>query len=442
MPLGQLKAGQERQTDRESLFLEAAKWIPGGVNSPVRAFAGVGGTPFFTERGEGPFLYDTQGNRYIDYVLAWGPLILGHAHPAVREVLEERLAKGIAFGTPTAGETGLAALLCSLVPSLEQVRLVNSGTEAAMSAVRLARGCTGRDRILKFAGHYHGHSDGLLAKAGSGLLDKGLPDSLGVPPDFTAHTLVAEFNDAEGVQEIFRQAGAEIACVILEPVAGNMGCVLPAAGFLELLRALCDKHGSLLIFDEVMTGFRVGPGGVQERFGVLPDLSVLGKIIGGGLPVGAFGGRRELMEQLAPAGAVYQAGTLSGNPLAVGAGLATLEQLAAPDFYTRLEKLATMLTAGLAEQAERAGVPLLIHQLGGMFSLFFTEQREVQNLPQAHSCDREAYSRFFQVMLEEGVYFAPSPWESAFLSSAHTETEIARTLEAAKRAFASVGAMA
>ena len=429
-------------TQRQALFREAEKWIPGGVNSPVRAFGAVGGSPPFIERGEGAFVYDTDGNRYIDYVCAWGPLILGHAHPAVLAAVGERLADGLAFGAPTEAETRLAALLCARLPSLEQVRLVNSGTEAAMSAVRLARACTGRDKVLKFAGHYHGHADSLLAEAGSGLLHSSRPSSAGIPADFTAHTLVAEFNETAQVQEIFRQRGDEIACCILEPAAGNMGCVLPAEGFLEMLRSLCDKHGALLVFDEVMTGFRAGPGGAQERFGVRPDLTVLGKIIGGGLPVGAFGGQRQLMAQLAPAGAVYQAGTLSGNPLAVSAGLATLEQLAVPGFYEQLEHSTATLAEGLAQCARSAGVPLLTPRLGGMFSLFFTDREQVRSLRQAQTCDRDAYRRFFHAMLEQGIYFAPSPFEAAFVSCAHKETEIDRTLEAAEQAFASVRAAA
>ena len=418
------------------LFARARRVIPGGVNSPVRAFKGVGGEPVFFARGEGPWLIDVDGRRYVDYVGSWGPMILGHAHPEVVRAVQETAARGLGFGAPTELEVEMAELLCELVPSLERVRMVNSGTEATMSAIRLARGFTGRDLIVKFEGCYHGHSDSLLVKAGSGALTLGVPTSPGVPADLARHTLTLPYNDAAACERAFDEHGARIACVIVEPVAGNMNCVPPVPGFLETLRALCDRHGALLIFDEVMTGFRVALGGAQARYGVRPDLTTLGKVVGGGMPVGAFGGRADVMAHVAPEGPVYQAGTLSGNPVAMAAGLATLRRVRAEGFFERLEALGRRLTDGLRERARAAGVPLSTHCVGGMFGIFFTEVDPVTRYEEVTACDVGRFRRFFHAMLEEGVYLAPSAFEAGFVSAAHEEAHIDTTLAAAERAFA------
>jgi len=418
------------------LFQQALRHIPGGVNSPVRAFRGVGGEPVFFARGEGPYLYDEDGRRYIDYVGSWGPLILGHAHPKVVQAVQETAARGLSFGAPTALEVAMAERLCELVPSLEMVRMVNSGTEATMSAIRLARGFTGRDKIVKFEGCYHGHADALLVKAGSGALTLGVPSSPGVPASLAEHTLTLPYNDLDRARDLFRRLGDQIACVIVEPVAGNMNCVPPVPGFLEGLRELCDASGALLVFDEVMTGFRVALGGAQARYGVRPDLTCLGKVVGGGMPVGAFGGRRDVMERLAPQGPVYQAGTLSGNPVAMAAGLATLEELTQPGFYEALEEQARRLTAGLVARAKAFDVPLTANVVGGMFGIFFTEEPEVRRYEQVLACDQERFRRFFHGMLEQGVYFAPSAFEAGFVSAAHGHRDIKATLVAAEQVFA------
>ena len=421
------------------LFQQALRYIPGGVNSPVRAFKGVGGEPVFFTRGEGAWLYDADGRRYVDYVGSWGPMIAGHCHPEVVRAVQETAARGLGFGAPTEIETRMARLLCEMVPSLEQVRMVSSGTEATMSAIRLARGFTGRDKIVKFEGCYHGHSDSLLVKAGSGALTLGVPTSPGVPADLARHTLTLTYNDVAQAEQVFGEMGAEIAAVIVEPVAGNMNCIPPAPGFLEQLRACCDAHGAVLIFDEVMTGFRVAPGGAQELYGVTPDLTTLGKVVGGGLPVGAFGGRRDIMEQIAPSGPVYQAGTLSGNPVAMAAGLATLQLVREPGFHDRLAARARQLVEGLAERARAAGIPMAFNQVGGMFGLFFTEAETVRDFAGVNACDLERFSAFFHAMLEAGVYLAPSAFEAGFVSSAHDDEAIEFTLEAASRAFAGLG---
>ncbi len=420
------------------LYQEACRFIPGGVNSPVRAFRGVGGDPLFMARAKGPYVWSAEGRRYIDYVGSWGPMILGHADPAVIAAVQATAADGLSFGAPTALETELARQICRLMPAIERVRMVSSGTEATMSAIRLARGFTGRDTIVKFEGCYHGHADSLLIKAGSGLLTLGVPTSPGVPAALAAHTLTLPFNDAEQVRAAFRARGADIACVIVEPVAGNMNCIPPAPGFLEALRAECTAHGALLILDEVMTGFRVALGGAQALYGVRPDLTTLGKIVGGGMPVGAFGGRRDVMERLAPLGPVYQAGTLSGNPVAMAAGLATLRALEAPGFHERLAATTTTLVAGLARAAAAAGVPLATNHVCGMFGIFFTHEARVDSYAAATRCDVERFKRFFHAMLDEGVYLAPSAFEAGFVSATHGAEEIAATLGAAERAFARV----
>jgi len=419
----------------KALFEQAQRYIPGGVNSPVRAFRGVGGEPIFIERASGPYLYDVEGRRYIDYIGSWGPMIAGHAHPQVVLAVQQAAARGLSFGAPTALETQLARRLCQLMPSLSQVRFVNSGTEATMSAIRLARGHTGRDKLIKFEGCYHGHADALLVKAGSGALTLGVPGSAGVPEDVVAHTLVCTYNDLDSVRAAFARWPAEIAAIIVEPVAGNMNCIPPAPGFLEGLRSLCDEHGSVLIFDEVMTGFRVALGGAQERYGITPDLTTLGKIVGGGLPVGAFGGRREIMAKLAPLGPVYQAGTLSGNPLAMAAGLMTLEIISIPDFHLRLEQLTSRLLEGLRAVAQRHGLALTTSQVGSMFGLFFKEG-PVTSYAEAQAADAALFARFFHAMLAEGVYLAPSAFEAGFVSGAHTEADVELTLQAAERACA------
>jgi glutamate-1-semialdehyde 2,1-aminomutase len=418
------------------LFAQAQARIPGGVNSPVRAFKGVGGVPVFVERAEGPYLYGADGRRYIDYVGSWGPMVLGHAHPEVLKAVHAAVDRGLGYGAPTAVETEMAETLCRLVPSMDLVRAVSSGTEATMSAIRLARGHTGRDKIVKFEGCYHGHSDSLLVKAGSGALTLGVPSSPGVPAALAEHTLTLAYNDAVGVRAAFARYGAEIACAIVEPVAGNMNCVPPEPGFLEALREACDACGAVLIFDEVMTGFRVALGGAQALYGVRPDLTTLGKVIGGGLPVGAFGGRREIMERLAPLGPVYQAGTLSGNPVALAAGLRTLQLIAEPGFFERLAETARSLVDGLAERAGRAGVPFVVNQVGGMFGLFFTSAARVSSFAEVMACDSERFRCFFHGMLEEGVYLAPSAYEAGFVSAAHGSDVIEATLHAAGRVFA------
>jgi len=422
----------------EQLFQQAQQHIPGGVNSPVRAFKGVGGTPVFFTRGEGAYLFDADGRRYVDYVGSWGPMIAGHCHPAVLKAVQDTAASGLGFGAPTEIETRMADLLCELVPSLELVRMVSSGTEATMSAIRLARGFTGRDKIVKFEGCYHGHSDSLLVKAGSGALTLGVPTSPGVPADLAKHTLTLEYNNAEQVRTLFADMGEQIAAVIVEPVAGNMNCVPPLPGFLETLREVCDQCQSVLIFDEVMTGFRVALGGAQQLFGVTPDLTTLGKVVGGGLPVGAFGGRRDIMAHIAPSGPVYQAGTLSGNPVAMAAGLATLDLVRAPGFHAQLERTTRQLLEGLRARAAAAGIPLAGNQVGGMFGLFFTDAETVSTFADVSACDVERFGKFFHAMLDQGVYLAPSAFEAGFVSSAHDKRAIQATLDAAERAFATL----
>ncbi|MGX2030247.1 glutamate-1-semialdehyde 2,1-aminomutase [Methylocaldum gracile] len=421
--------------DVSALFAEAQTYIPGGVNSPVRAFKGVGGTPIFVERAEGPYLFGADGRRYIDYVGSWGPMVVGHAHPEVLKAVHDAVDRGLSYGAPTAIETAMAKKLCELVPSLDMVRMVNSGTEATMSAIRLARGYTGRDKIVKFEGCYHGHSDSLLVKAGSGALTLGVPSSPGVPAGLAEHTLTLPFNDGDAVREVFSRFGGEIACIIVEPVAGNMNCVPPKSGFLETLREVCDAHGSVLIFDEVMTGFRVALGGAQAHYGISPDLTTLGKVIGGGMPVGAFGGRRDIMEKLAPLGPVYQAGTLSGNPVAMAAGLKTLELISAPGFFDRLSERTRYLIEGLQERALKAGIPFAANWVGGMFGLFFTEEKAIDSFEKVMGCDQERFKRFFHAMLDEGVYLAPSAFEAGFVSAAHDFETLDQTLQAAERVF-------
>ena len=420
-------------------FQDAQRYIPGGVNSPVRAFKGVGGDPVFIRRAQGPYLEGENGRRYIDFVGSWGPMILGHAHPAVVEAVQEAAANGLSFGAPSVLETELARRVCELMPSIERVRFVSSGTEATMSAIRLARGATGRDAIVKFEGCYHGHSDSLLVKAGSGALTLGVPTSPGVPADFARHTITLPYNDAEAVRACFDELGDSIACIIVEPVAGNMNCVPPVPGFLETLREVCDAHGALLIFDEVMTGFRVALGGAQQRYGVRPDLTTLGKVVGGGMPVGAFGGRADVMERIAPSGPVYQAGTLSGNPVAMAAGIATLDLVAVRGFHDRIERTAMRLIDGLSAAASRHGVPVVTVQVGGMFGLFFTDQGEVTRYEQVMACDAKRFGAFFHAMLERSVYLAPSAFEAGFVSSAHDDSVIDEAIAAADAAFATLG---
>jgi glutamate-1-semialdehyde 2,1-aminomutase len=422
----------------DDLFNQARRVIPGGVNSPVRAFSGVGGTPRFIERADGARMYDVDGNSYIDYVGSWGPMILGHNAPVVKEAVIEAVSRGLSFGAPTGVEVTMAEKVSQLVPSMEQVRMVNSGTEATMSAIRLARGFTGRDKILKFEGCYHGHADCLLVKAGSGALTLGQPNSPGVPADFAKHTLTCTFNDLDSVRAAFEAAPADIACIIVEPVAGNMNCIPPAPGFLEGLRSICDEFGALLIFDEVMCGFRASLGGAQARFGIKPDLTTLGKIIGGGMPVGAFGGRRDVMEHLAPTGPVYQAGTLSGNPVAMAAGLATLNAISQPGVYEALEQKTQALVDGLQAAADKHGIPFTTNRVGAMFGFFFTEENNISSYEQVTRCDLDAFKRFFHLMLDHGVYLAPSAFEAGFMSLAHGEQEIADTLAAADKAFAAL----
>jgi len=420
------------------LFEQACRHIPGGVNSPVRAFKGMDRPPLFMERAQGAYLFDVEGKRYIDYVGSWGPMITGHADPEVLGAVRERLDAGLSFGTPTAIETTMADRICEIMPSIEMVRMVNSGTEATMSAIRLARGYTGRDKIVKFEGNYHGHSDSLLVKAGSGALTHGEPSSPGVPASLAEHTITLPYNDAEAVRACFAELGDAIAGVIVEPVAGNMNCIPPRPGFLETLREVCDAHGSVLIFDEVMTGFRVALGGAQAHYAITPDLTCLGKIVGGGMPVGAFGGKREIMEYISPLGPVYQAGTLAGNPLAMAAGIALLDKIRRPGFHADLARRVETLCDGLEARAAEAGVDLITQRAGGMFGVFFTGQRRVDDFAQAGACDVERFRRFFTAMLDHGVYLAPSPFEAGFMSSAHGDADIHATLDAAERVFAAM----
>ncbi|MDD3759951.1 MAG: glutamate-1-semialdehyde 2,1-aminomutase [Acidithiobacillus sp.] len=421
-------------TSNAELFSASQRRIPGGVNSPVRAFRGVGGDPLFIERAEGAYLWDVEGRRYIDYVGSWGPMIHGHAHPEILAAVAAEMQKGLSFGAPTAIELELAETVCDLMPNIEMLRMTCSGTEAVMTAIRLARGYTGRERIIKFEGNYHGHSDSLLVKAGSGALTLGQPSSAGVPVELTRATLVLPYNDLDAVAAVMREQGDQIATIIVEPIAGNMGCVPPLPGFLEGLRSLCDTHGSLLILDEVMTGFRVAPGGAQELYGIRPDITTLGKIIGGGLPVGAVGGSRKIMETLAPNGPVYQAGTLAGNPLAMAAGLRTLQLLQEPGFHQRLAKQTEKLCSGLARVAAEAEVPLVITQVPGMLGLFFSEGA-VQTFQDVMGADQDRYGRFFHFLLAEGVYLAPSAYEAGFLSAAHDDAIIDTTISAARKAL-------
>ena len=420
-----------------SLFARAQLRIPGGVNSPVRAFKSVRSTPLFIREGKGSHITDVDGNDYIDYIGSWGPLILGHCHPEVMAAVEEALHQGASFGTPTEGEVHLAELICTAVNSVEMVRLTNSGTEASMAAIRVARGYTGRDKIIKFEGCYHGSVDSLLVKAGSGVMTLGLPDSPGVPASFVEHTLLADFNNLESVTDLFDEYGPKIAAVVLEPVAGNMGMVVPDLDFLKGLRNLCDVHGSLLVFDEVMTGFRVDYGGAQEIFGIIPDMTIFGKVIGGGLPVGAYGGRQDVMLMVAPAGPVYQAGTLSGNPLAVAAGRKTLEILQAPDTYAELSRKSNWLIDEMRQSAGQNGIPLQTNVMGGMFGFFFDE-KPVRNYQDAAESDQDRFRKFFMGMLKEGIYLAPSAFESGFISMAHTEEDLEKTAAACRKVMATL----
>lgn len=421
-----------------ALMAEAQQYIPGGVNSPVRAFNGVGGTPVFFKAGRGAYLIDEDGREYVDYVGSWGPMIAGHAHPEILSAVRAALENGLSFGAPTASEVKLAEKVCELMPSIEMVRMVNSGTEATMSAIRLARGFTGRNKIIKFAGCYHGHADSLLVQAGSGGLTLGVPSSAGVPASIAEHTLVADFNRLDTVKALFEKHGADIAAIIVEPVAGNMNCVLPEANFLPGLRELCDRYGSVLIFDEVMTGFRVALGGAQAYYNIKPDLTTLGKVIGGGMPVGAFGGRADIMRCIAPLGPVYQAGTLSGNPIAMAAGLASLKLITAPGFFEKLSAQTNQLMEGLCQRARAAQIPFHAVSIGGMFGIFFTSATSITTLDDVKQCDVERFKRFFHGMLQEGVYLAPSAFEAGFVSSAHSEQEIMKTLTAAEKVFKNI----
>ncbi len=425
-------------TRSEILFDQAKTVIPGGVNSPVRAFKAVGGTPLFIDRAEGAYIYDADGNRYVDYVLSWGPMLLGHAHPSITAAVMEKMQKGLSFGAPTEIETQLASKICELLPHIEMIRMVSSGTEATMSAIRLARGYTHRDKIVKFEGCYHGHSDSLLIKAGSGALTFGVPSSPGVPAGLAEHTITLDYNDIDGVRKAFEQIGDQVACIIVEPVAGNMNCIPPLPGFLEGLREVCDQYGSLLIIDEVMTGFRLGLQGAQGYYGVKADITTLGKVIGGGMPVGAFGGRKEVMEQIAPLGPVYQAGTLSGNPVAMAAGLAMLNAISQPGFYQPLFDKTEQLVAGLQEIAKQAGVPFTTNHVGTMFGGFFTAEPKVSNYQQVMACNNEHFNKFFHGMLDAGVYLAPASYEAGFMSAAHSDEDIQFTLAAAEKVFATL----
>ncbi len=418
------------------LFTAAQKHIPGGVNSPVRAFKGVGGDPVFFKKAKGPYVYDEDDNQYIDYVGSWGPMIIGHAHPDILKSVQETMQNGLSFGAPTELETQMADKVCELVPSMDMVRMVSSGTEATMSALRLARGYTGRDKIVKFEGCYHGHSDSLLVKAGSGALTLGVPTSPGVPASLAEHTITLSYNNIEQVKRTFKEIGEQIACIIVEPVAGNMNCIPPVAGFLEGLREVCDEYGSVLILDEVMTGFRVSLGGAQGFYNIKPDLTTLGKVIGGGMPVGAFGGKREIMQQISPLGPVYQAGTLSGNPVAMAAGLTTLNIISQPGFYATLTRQTEKLAKGLEERAAKAKIPLTTTQVGAMFGFFFTKEKNISTFEQVSACDAERFKKFYHGMLEQGVYLAPSAYETGFVSSTHSDEDIAKTLDAAEKVFA------
>ena len=423
-------------TRSQQLFEAAQQHIPGGVNSPVRAFKSVGGSPIYFKKGQGAYLFDEDDNRYIDYVGSWGPMILGHAYQPVIEAVKNSLDNGLGFGAPTAVETLLADKVCEIMPSIEMVRMVNSGTEATMSAIRLARGYTGRDKIVKFEGCYHGHSDSLLVKAGSGALTFGSPSSPGVPEAIAEHTITLDFNDLDSVKSAFAEIGQQVACIIVEPVAGNMNCILPTEGFLQGLRDVCDEYGTVLIFDEVMTGFRVAFGGAQQAFGITPDLTTLGKIIGGGLPVGAFGGKKEIMQQIAPLGPIYQAGTLSGNPLSMLAGLTMLNALSDNQaVYDELTAKSEYLTQGLETVAKAAGIALTTSHIGGMFGFFFTDQEKVTSFAQATACDTERFAKFFQGMLAQGVYLAPSAYETGFMSTATSQADIEATIAAAAKVF-------
>lgn len=422
----------------ESLFAQAQTHIPGGVNSPVRAFNGVGGNPIFFQKGEGAYLFDADGNRYIDFVNSWGPLILGHGAPQVIEAVQKQLVNGLSFGAPTEIEIEMADKVCEIYPSMDMVRMVSSGTEATMSAIRLARGYTGRDKMVKFEGCYHGHADSLLVKAGSGLLTLGVPSSPGVPKAVADLTITLTHNDLDSVRECFAQMGNEIACVIVEPIAGNMNCIPPEGGFLQGLRELCDVHGIVLIFDEVMCGFRAAKGGAQEVYGVVPDMTTLGKVIGGGMPVGAFGGKKEIMSHLAPLGPVYQAGTLSGNPIAMAAGLAMLNAISQPGFYDNLTSKTQTLCSGLENLAQKHGIPLSTNQVGSMFGFFFSEEKNIRRFAQVQKCDQERFKKFYHGMLNEGVYLAPSAFEAGFMCAAISDDDIQFTLSAADKVFASL----
>ncbi len=425
-------------TRSHDLFQQAQKTIPGGVNSPVRAFKGVGGDPVYFKKGEGAYLYDEDNNKYIDYVASWGPMIMGHAHPDVVKAVQDTAANGLGFGAPTQIETEMAELVCQLVPSIEMVRMVSSGTEATMSAIRLARGYTGRDKIVKFEGCYHGHSDSLLVKAGSGALTFGVPSSPGVPASLSEHTITLTYNDSVQVKEVFADIGDQIAAIIVEPVAGNMNCIPPVDGFLETLREVCDQSGTVLIFDEVMTGFRVSKGGAQTHYGITPDLTTLGKVIGGGLPVGAFGGKKEIMEYISPLGPVYQAGTLSGNPLSMAAGMKTLTLASQDGIHEKLDTLSKRLVNGIMGKAKEAGIPMTSNQVGGMFGLFFSDDEKVTSFAQVTKSDQDRFNKFFHGMLDEGVYLAPSAFETGFVSAAHSSDDIDATIEAAGRVLKSL----
>lgn len=422
-------------TRSEELFAQAQQHIPGGVNSPVRAFRAVGGTPIFFEKAQGAYLWDADGKQYIDYVQSWGPMVLGHAHPEVIKAVIDAAKNGLSFGAPTERETTLAEKLCALMPGMDMVRFVSSGTEATMSAIRLARAFTSRDKIIKFEGCYHGHSDSLLIKAGSGALTLGVPSSPGVPKVLADHTITLDYNNSQQVRDCFAQHGDQIACIIVEPVVGNMNCVPPVAGFLETLREVCDQYGSLLILDEVMTGFRVSHTGAQGYYNIRADITTLGKVIGGGMPVGAFGGRRDVMQMIAPSGPVYQAGTLSGNPVAMAAGLKTLELLEHPDFYKNLSQRTTDLVNGLQQLADQAGIPFTTNHVGSMFGFFFTEEKKITNFKQVMACNIPRFNQFFHGLLKRGVYLAPASYEAGFMSAAHTQSDIENTLAAAKEAF-------
>ena len=424
--------------NNHDLLQRARRCIPGGVNSPVRAFNGVGGDPLFIERAEGSRIYAVGGRAYIDYIGSWGPMIAGHAHPDIIQAVQQAAARGLSYGAPSPSEVTMAERLCDLIAGMDMVRMVNSGTEATMSAIRLARAATGRDRIIKFEGCYHGHADSFLVKAGSGALTLGVPNSPGVPAALADLTMTLPFNDAEALRQALEVSGSEVAAIIIEPVAGNMNCIPPLPGYLEAVRRLCDEHGCLLIFDEVMTGFRVALGGAQALYGVTPDLSTFGKVIGGGMPVGAFGGKRQFMEMIAPTGPVYQAGTLSGNPVAMAAGLANLDLITRPGFYEELEQKTVFLVDGLRSAAKDVGVPMAFAQVGGMFGLFFTDAAEVSSFDQVMACDVDAFRKFFHGMLDGGVYLAPSAYEAGFVSNAHTEDDLRQTIAAARAALAAL----